>query len=65
MLVRKKLFLEKDKLEQKMNPRLLAEEVGGIMGCVEGRESDRLMILQVCCGSPIRRNSVSEGIRVR
>ena len=47
-----------------MNPRILAEEVGG-MGCVEGRESDGLMILQVCCGSPIRRNSVLEGLRVR
>ena len=27
-----------------------AEEVGG-MGCVEVRESDGLMILEVCCGS--------------
>ena len=39
-----------------MNPRFLVEEVGG-MGCVEGRESDGLMILYVCCGSPVRRIS--------
>ena len=36
--------MEKDKLESQMNPRFLAEEVGE-MGCVEGRESDGLMIL--------------------
>ena len=35
-----------DKLESKMNPRFLVEEVGG-MGCVEERESDGLMILEV------------------
>ena len=64
MLERKKICLEKDKLESKMNPRYLAEEVGG-MGCVEGTESDGLMILQVCFGSPIRKNSVLEGLRVR
>ena len=29
------ICLEKDKLESKINPRFLAEEVGG-MGCVEG-----------------------------
>ena len=56
--------MEKDKLESKMNPRFLAKEVGG-MGCVELRESDGLMILEVFCGSPIRRNSVLEGLRVR
>ena len=55
---------EKDKLESKVNPKFLAEEVGG-MGCVEGRESDGLMILQVCCASPIRRNSGFQGLRVR
>ena len=33
-----------------MNPMILAEEVGE-MGCVEVRESDGLMILEVCCGS--------------
>ena len=54
----------KHTLESKMNPRFLAEEVGR-MGCVEERESDRLMILQVCCGSPVRRNSVLEGLRVK
>ena len=47
-----------------MNPRFLAEEVG-VMGCVEGRESDGLMILQICFESPIRGNSVLERLRVR
>ena len=53
--------MEKDKLESKMNPRFLPEEMPEEMrgmGCMEGRDSDGLMILQVCCGSPIRRNSV-------
>ena len=36
----------KERLESKMKPRFLAEEVRG-MGCVEGRESDGLMILEV------------------
>ena len=40
-----KICLEQDKLEPKMNPRFLAEEVGR-MGCVEGMESDMLMILK-------------------
>ena len=47
-----------------MNRSFLAEKVEG-MGCVEGRESDGLVILEVCCESPIRRNSVMEGLRVR
>ena len=46
-----------------MNLRFL-EDVGG-MDCVKGRKSDGLMILEVCCGSPIRRNSVLEEFRVR
>ena len=54
MLEREEICFERNK-ESEMNPRLLAQKVGG-MGCVEGRESDGLMILQVCCGSPIRRN---------
>ena len=45
--------MENYKFESKMNPRFLAEEVGG-MGCVKVRESDVLMILEVCC--PIRKN---------
>ena len=53
-------LFEKDKLESEINSRFLAEEVGG-MGCVEDRESDWLMILEVCCESPIRRNSILEG----
>ena len=57
MLEREEICLEKDKLESKMKPMFLAEEVGG-MGCMECRESDGLMILNVCCGSPIRRNPV-------
>ena len=39
--------MKKDKLEWKLNPRFLVEEVRG-MGCVDGRESDGLMILEVC-----------------
>ena len=64
MLDREEICLKKYKLQSKINPKFLAEEVRG-MGCVEGRESDGLMILEVCCGSPIRRNSVLEGLRVR
>ena len=64
MLERENICLEKDKLESKMNRRFLAGEVGG-MGCVEVRKSDGLMILEVCCGSPIRRNSVLEGLIAR
>ena len=61
MLEREEICLDKDKFESKMNPRFLAEEVR-CLSCVEERESDWLMILQVCCGSPIRRNSVLEGL---
>ena len=50
-------------VRSKKNPRFLAEEVGG-MSYVEKRKSDRLMILEVCCGSPIRINSVLEGLVV-
>ena len=64
MLEREDICLEKDKLESMMNPRFLAEELGG-MGYIEWRKSDELMILEVCCGSPIRRNSVLEESRVR
>ena len=56
MLEGRTFFLEEDKLES----RFLAEKVGGKC-CLEERESDGLMILEVCCGSPIRRTSVSEG----
>ena len=58
------ICLEKDKLNSKVNPRFPAEEMEG-MRCVEGRESDGLMILEDCCGSQIRRNSVLEGLRMR
>ena len=64
MLEREEICLEKDKLVSKMNLRFLAEKVGG-MGCVEGMENDALMILQVCRGSPIKSNSVLEGLMVR
>ena len=64
MLDRKEICLEKDKLESKINPKFLAEEVGE-MGYMKGRESDGLMSLEVCCGSSIRRNSVLEGLRMR
>ena len=49
----------KHTLQTHPNPRFLAQEVGGM----EERESDGLMILKVCCGSPIRRNSVLEGLK--
>ena len=66
MLERVYICLENDKFESMMNPRFLAEEVGG-MGCVEVRKSDRLMILEVCCGSKFnkKKKSVFEGLRVR
>ena len=51
-------------LKSKMNLRFMVEDVGG-MGCVEGRKSDGFMILEVCCGSSIRRNSVLRGFRMR
>ena len=46
MLEREEICLESDKFESKINPRFLAEEVRG-MGCVEVRESDGLIILEV------------------
>ena len=52
--------MENDKLESKMNSRFLAEEVEG-MGCVEVRESDGLMILEVCCGSKSNKKKFSFG----
>ena len=57
-------LLEKDKLESKINPKFLAEEMEG-MDCEEMKESDGLMVMEVCCGRPIRNNYVLEGIRVR
>ena len=50
MIEREEICLQKDKLELKINPRFLAEEVEG-MGYVEGRKSDGLMTLEVCYGS--------------
>ena len=65
MLEREDICLENDKFESKMNRRFLAEEVEG-MGCVEVRESDGLMILEVCCGSKSnKKKSVLKGLRVR
>ena len=55
MLDMEEICLEDDKLESKINPRFVVEEVGGMV-CVEGRESDGLMILTVRCGSPKRQN---------
>ena len=62
MLERGKICLRKDRIESKMNQRFLVEEIEGL-GCVEGRESDGLMVLEVCCVSPKRRNSVLDGLR--
>ena len=46
-----------------MKPRLRAVEVGRIVVSVLG-EKEGLEILASCLGSPIRRNSVFEGLRV-
>ena len=40
-----------------MKSRFLAKGVGEI-GCALGRESEGLIILDVCGGRPMRRNSV-------
>ena len=64
MLERDEICLEKDSVESNMKPRFLADRLG-IMGIVVGRKREGLTILQVCCGRPIRRNSVLEGLRVR
>ena len=61
VLDREEIGWEKDKLESKINPRFVAKK----MGWMGWKENNRLMILEVCCGSPIRRNSVLEGLRVR
>ena len=42
-----------------------SEDRQGIMGLVEGKEREGLTIFEVCCGRPMRRNSVLEGFRVR
>ena len=60
MLEREEICLENDKFESKMNPKFIAEEVGG-MECVEVRESDGLMILEVCCGSKSNKKKFSFG----
>ena len=52
--------MENDKFESKMNPKFLAEEERG-MGCVEVRESDGLMILEVCCGNKFNKKKFSFG----
>ena len=58
MLEREEISLENDKFESKMNPRFLPEEVVE-MGCVEVRESDGLMILEVYFGSKSNKNKFS------
>ena len=47
-----------------LKSRFLADTLG-FMGLVEGREKQELIILEVFCGRPIRRNSVLEGLIVR
>ena len=37
----------------------------GEIGCTLGREREGLIILDVCLGRPMRRNSVLDGLRVR
>ena len=56
---RDEIYLEKDSVESKMKQRYVVVRLG-ISGCVEGRERKR-----GCCGRPMRRNSVLEGLRVR
>ena len=41
------ICLENERVESKMKPRSLAKEVGEI-GCALGRESEGLIILNVC-----------------
>ena len=43
---REEICLEKERVESKMKPRLLAKGVGEI-GCAFGRESEGLIILDV------------------
>ena len=50
--------------ESKMKPRLRAEEQG-VMDCSGEIESEGLEILDSCWGSPISKNSVLVGFRVR
>ena len=64
MLEREEICLENDRVRVKDESKVPGGGVGG-MGCVEGRESDELMILEACCVSAIRRNSVLEGLWVR
>ena len=47
-----------------MKPRFFAKGVGEI-DCALGRESEWLIILDVCLGRPMRRNSVLDELRVR
>ena len=57
--------MENDKFESKMNSRFPAVKVGGI-GCVQVKKSDRLMILEVYCGSKSKKKIISwERLRVR
>ena len=56
--------MEKDSVKSNMKPRFLADRLR-IMGLVVGREREGLIILEVCSGRAIRRNSVLEGLRVR
>ena len=64
VLYREKISLKKDKLESKINLMFLVEIVGRNESC--GMEGVfLLMILEVCCGSSIRRNSILEVLRVR
>ena len=46
-LEREEICLEKERVESKMKPRFLAKGVGEI-GCALGRESEGLIIVDVC-----------------
>ena len=47
MQERDEICLEKDSVESNMKPRFLADRLG-IMGLVEGREREGLIILEIC-----------------
>ena len=58
------ICLEKERVESKRKPRFLADGVG-IIGGAEERDNEGLSIFEVCCGRPIKRNSVLAGLRVK
>jgi ubiquinone/menaquinone biosynthesis C-methylase UbiE len=54
--------LEKDRTESKMTPRLRREVEGEIVELSKERTGE--ISLDLCCGVPMMRNSVLDGLRV-